>query len=126
MRGCIRLCDFREEFLSALSVWTPADYERHWREAASALVANSLRGAFLTSYAAPEASYHVIWPAWREGDRVFVHNRLLFAHHVVGPVFPGNLPDLIGERLTVDEDGQRVSEWEVNIASLAAFVRHGQ
>jgi hypothetical protein len=123
MRGCIRLGDFREEFLAALSVWTPADYTRHWKDTALALATTSPRGAFLTSFAAPEASYHVIWPAWREGDRVFIQNRLLFAHQISGPLLPGNLPDLVGDPQRVDDDGNRVSEWAVSLEALAMFAK---
>ena len=124
--GRLTLGRFQEEFQAPLYEWAPGDYVAHWLESAQRLLRGSPVAVFLTHMARPDASYHVGWPAWREGDRVFVQERLFLREQLNGPFDP-EFPEVhAGERLERSVEGERVSQWEVSLNDLAAFVERRQ
>ena len=83
--GRIRLGEFRDEFQVPLYDWAPGDYVAQWLDAAERLVAGAPAVVFLTHMVHPTAAYHMGWPAWRDGDRVLVQERLFLAEQLGGP-----------------------------------------
>ena len=65
--------------------WAPGDYVAQWLDAAERLVAGAPAVVFLTHMVHPTAAYHMGWPAWRDGDRVLVQERLFLAEQLGGP-----------------------------------------
>ena len=120
--GRLTLGHFREEFQAPLYEWAPADYAAHWLESAQRLVRGAPVAVFLTHMARPDASYHLGWPAWREGDRVYVQERLFVLEQLSGPFDPEYPEVHAGPRQHVSPEGVRISQWDVALRDVAAFV----
>jgi hypothetical protein len=120
--GRITLGHFREEFQAPLYDWAPGDYAAHWLESAERLVAGAPVAVFLTHMIRPEAAYHLGWPAWREGDRVYVQERLFLLEKLTGPFDPQNPEVHVGPRQEISPEGERISQWQVGVRDVAAFL----
>ena len=91
-------------------------------EAAERLVGGDPAVVFLTHMVHPTAPYHMGWPAWREGDRVLVQERLFVAEQL-GGAFDLEHPEVhLGPRREISDEGLRISQWTVSLADVAAFV----
>lgn len=77
---------------------------------------------FLVSYNGPDAAFHFAWPAWRDGDRVHVQNWLVLTEQLPTPFNPDEADRFVGVRETTSEDGEPISEWDVSLADVRAFV----
>lgn len=120
--GRLTLGRFQEEFQAPLYEWAPGDYAAHWLESAHRLIRGSPVAVFLTHMARPDAAYHVGWPAWREGDRVYVQERLFLREQLDGDFDP-EFPEVhVGPRHELSDEGERISQWEVTMGDLTAFV----
>ena len=119
--GRLTLGRFQEEFQAPLYDWAPGDYAAHWLESARRLLGGSPVAVFLTHMARPDAAYHVGWPAWREGDRIYVQERLFLREHLTG-TFDPECPEVhVGQRQQLSEEGVRISQWEVAVRDIATF-----
>ena len=120
--GRLTLGRFQEEFQAPLYEWAPGDYAAHWLESARRLLRGSPVAVFLTHMARPDAAYLVGWPAWRQGDRVYVQERLFVREHLAG-AFDPEFPEVhAGPRQELSADGVRIVQWDVAVTDLAAFV----
>jgi hypothetical protein len=111
-----------ERFQSDLGTLSMRDYEAHWRDAISRLLAGKSSSVLVTSYRAPGAGFHVAWPMWREGGTVYFQERLFPNDQLPRPFDPALVYDVVGDRRTVAEEGERISEWRVPLERLATFV----
>jgi CdiI N-terminal domain len=122
MWGRITLGSFQDEFQAPLYDWAAGDYAAQWLEAAERLVAGAPAVVFMTHMAHPAADYHMGWPAWCEGDRVLVQERLFLAEQLGGP-FDVEHPEVhLGPRQEVSDEGLPISQWTVTRGDIAAFV----
>jgi contact-dependent growth inhibition (CDI) system CdiI-like immunity protein len=120
--GRIKLGHFQDEFQVPLYDWAPGDYVAQWLEAAGRLLAGEPAVVFLTHLMHPTAAYHMGWPAWCEGDRVLVQERLFLAEQLGGP-FDAERPEVhLGARQEISDEGLRISQWAVSLRDIAAFV----
>ena len=114
--GRTTLGSHSERFLAPLGHWHRADYERQWIEAAQRLLETSDRTGFFTD------AFRFWWTMWREGERVYVHEELL-GERLAGITDLSAVPyHLIEDRVTHTEVGEQVSEWELALSDLRAFV----
>ena len=120
-RGTITLGDFSEEFLAAAWLWDSERYKQQWRAAARALIAETDRSAFVTSFIHPDAHHNVIWPAWRVGRLVYVQNHLLLRANLPAVLDVDGIHRFVGDRQTSNEDGEPISEWMVTLDDVTAF-----
>ena len=120
-RGIITLGEHRESFLAAAGLWPRTRYEQQWRAAATTLARGAARSAFITSFIHPDAHHNVIWPAWRDGNDVYIQNRLLLRPQLATVVDPERIEDFIGERRVTNDEGEPISEWKISIGELASF-----
>jgi contact-dependent growth inhibition (CDI) system CdiI-like immunity protein len=120
--GRITLGHFRDEFQAPLFEWAPGDYAAHWLESAERLVAGAPVAVFLTHMMRPDAPYHLGWPAWREGDRILIQERLFLLEELGGPLDPLHPEVHAGPRHEVSLEGRRISQWEVGLQDVAAFL----
>jgi hypothetical protein len=124
--GRLTLGHFREEFQAPLFEWAPGDYAAHWLETARRLVQGAPVAVFLTHMLRPDAPYHLGWPAWREGDRIYVQERL-FLREQLGDTFDPEHPEVhAGPRQRISVEGEPISEWQVTLADVAAFLERRQ
>jgi hypothetical protein len=69
-----------------------------------------------------DAPYHLGWPAWREGDRVLLQERLFLREQLNG-AFDPDYPEVhAGPRQEISLEGERISQWEVGLRDVVAFV----
>jgi hypothetical protein len=120
--GRLTLGHFREEFQAPLYDWAPGDYAAHWLESAERLLAGAPVAVFLTHMVRPDAAYHLGWPAWREGDCVYVQERLFVSEQLNGAFDPENAELHAGPRLERSPEGERISQWQVGLRDVAAFL----
>jgi contact-dependent growth inhibition (CDI) system CdiI-like immunity protein len=120
--GRITLGRFTEEFQAPLWDWAPGDYTTQWVEAAHRLTKGAPVAVFLTHMSHPQAAYHLGWPAWRDGERVYVQERLFLREQLTG-AFDPEYPEVhAGPRQEISEDGERISQWEVSMRDVIAFL----
>lgn len=120
--GRITLGHFQEDFQAPLYDWAPGDYEAQWVEAAERLVEGAPVVVFLTHMVHPSAPYHIGWPAWREGDEVFVQERLFVANQLPAPFDPAVPEAHVGRRSERSIEGQPISQWRVQLSDIAHFL----
>lgn len=71
-------------------------------------------------YAADQTSFIFIWVAYFKGNDVFIQNSVLFMDDC--PSFsPSKINEFIEPRMTHDEDGEKISEWRTDLASIITF-----
>lgn len=121
--GRLRLGHVLEEFQAPLFEWAPGDYTAHWLEAAERLLAGAPAVVFLTHMMRPDAAYHVGWPAWREGDRVFVQERLFLREQLGDSFDPHHCDAFAGPRQERSPEGERILQWQVSIRDVEDFVQ---
>jgi contact-dependent growth inhibition (CDI) system CdiI-like immunity protein len=120
--GTIVLGEDRDGFAVSLEWWGRAAYEQQWLAAAKRLVNGAERVMFLGSYNGPEAAFHFAWPAWRDGDLVHVQNWLVLTEQLPTPFEPDEADRFVRRRQTISEDGEPISEWDVSLADVQAFL----
>ncbi len=125
--GEITIGDFRETFVSGLSLWAREQYELHWLKALERLAGGADRSALITDYVEPAAhviseSYLVWWPLYRETDTILVQNQLLFFHQWSQPFSAACFWESVQNRRTVNEEGQKISEWGTTVQEIRAFL----
>ena len=120
--GALTLGRATEGFESDLGSWSMADYERQWREGVARLLGGHASSALLTSYHGADAGHHVLGPVWREGTTAIFQQRLQRTEQLAEAFDPTRLYDIVGERVMINDEGQRVSEWAVPLGDLANFL----
>lgn len=120
--GRLTLGHLREEFQAPLFDWAPGDYAAHWLESAQRLLKGAPVAVFLTHMVRPDAPYHLGWPAWREGERVLVQERLFLREQLNGSFDPEYPEVHAGLRQEISVEGERISQWEIGLRDLAAFL----
>jgi hypothetical protein len=109
-------------FAADLHVWTMADYETQWREAVARFAAGNESSALITSYRGPGVGYHVMWPMWREGTTVLLQERLVIDEAITETNVSEALYARVGDRRTLSDDGDAISEWRVPFSHVLAFL----
>jgi hypothetical protein len=111
--------DFRERFVAPIGWWTREDYERQWLEGARRLLDGARESAFVL-----EAG-RLWWMAWREGDTVVLQQRLLVGEEMA-PAWRADAAHvpytLVSKRRSQTEEGEDVSEWQVLLSDVGAFL----
>jgi hypothetical protein len=127
--GKITLGDFEEEFVSSLYTWSKNDYESQWRLALNHLLLGDGKAALITEYISPEVSDRLLWwPTYREEQSVYFQEQILFFDNAPAPLTRLAEPfridrqfTYVHDRRTINEDGERISEWSVSLADIEAF-----
>lgn len=121
--GKIVLGDFSEDFHASLSYWKRSDYERQWADALKCLINGCDKAALITSmYDPAEANFIFWWPMYSEGGKVFVQNSILFMEDMTEPFNEKQICDYVPDRVCVNEEGYRISEWVLELNDLQVFL----
>lgn len=112
---------FEEKLYIPISYWDIDSYKAQWRESLSEGLKNRKHsGLAVTMYAADQTSFIFIWVAYFKGNDVFIQNSVLFMDDC--PSFsPSKINEFIEPRMTHDEDGEKISEWRTDLASIITF-----
>ena len=122
--GRIFIDDFVESFRIKLGYWSVDDYRRSWCAALQVLEENKhSRSCLAVSMSDPATTNFIfLWPLYREADVVYVQNSVLFLDEAKS--FNPDSPWLsVPPRERVNEDGQAISEWMTDMASIREFRR---
>ncbi len=121
--GKIVIGDFTETFRVPLGFWREADYRRNWRQAFDVLdAAPHATSCLMTSMTDPSNSNFLsCWPMYREGDNVYIQNAIVFLDEVGKDFDPEEPWRAVGPRQSIDEDGNKISEWTTSMGSLREF-----
>ena len=119
--GRITLGDHVESFTAAAQPWDAARYEKQWRHAARELAGGAERTAFVTSFIHPNAHHTFIWAAWRVGTDVHLQEMLLLRGLLPGVLDVDRIGAFVPDHTRVSEDGDKISEWVVDLDDVARF-----
>ena len=125
--GHIRIEDYAETFIASLACWTPAQYEKHWREACQRLIDGRQDSAVICSYVESSLSEFLVWwPLYRDGQVVHVQNELLIYSQLSKPFSIEDPWSSIRERRIATDDGSAISEWDTSIQSIHELLERKQ
>ncbi|MFC4496164.1 hypothetical protein ACFPA8_18730 [Streptomyces ovatisporus] len=121
--GRIKVGGFMETFLMELSFWSVNEYRRSWRRALTALEqAETTTSCLISSITDPVHSNFIsCWPMYREVDAVYVQNSIIFLDELDEAFDPQEPWRYVQPRCSVDEDGNRVSEWVTSMSRVRLF-----
>lgn len=120
--GTIQIGDFSERFEADLSYWTVNQYKASWCKAAALLVAGNDKAAFITSITDPvTANFIFWWIAYRSRARIYLQQQVLFMQELHQPFDPHTPSLYIAPRSKVDEEGNKISEWEISMDDIRGF-----
>jgi hypothetical protein len=123
MFGRITLGNFTEEFAAYLDYWSSVEYEAQWKEAVCRIISGASIDALITDMHDLKTAHHLVsWPMYREGNRVFIQNRLLFLNDLGRPSQLEHAIAKLGERKAVNHVDAQISEWSATVNDLEVFI----
>ncbi|MGB7282332.1 MAG: hypothetical protein WBE13_08735 [Candidatus Acidiferrum sp.] len=123
-RGVLILGEAKEYFGSSLYEWTKKEYETQWRNSIKTLLHGNDRAALITEYVGPQDATHLEWwPLYVVADEVFIQNHLLFYDQLTEPFSTQNPFSFLPDRRTMNEEGEKISEWAVALPEVEEFAR---
>ncbi len=121
--GEITLGEHQERFHSAIDYWSTRQYEESWHTALKRLVDGEEVSCLVTNMVDPEhANFLTVWPLYRIGNQVHVQNQIVFLQELDHPFSAAEPWRSVDARETVDEDGNRISEWVVSLHDVRQFL----
>ena len=120
--GAITIGSYVERFVAATEYWDITRYRYHWHEAITRILQGSVKSALITSMYDPAvANFIYWWPMYRLGQIVQFQNHILFLNEL--EQFDPNDPfHFVPERITINDDGEKISEWSASIEDLERFL----
>jgi hypothetical protein len=122
--GELAIGNHREGFCASLYEWSKEDYESQWRHAIRSLLEGKDRAALIVEYISPLASWKLeSWPMYAVGETVYLQNHLLSYEQLTRPFSMQEPYTSLRDRKTINEDGNRISEWSVSFPEIEEFAR---
>jgi hypothetical protein len=124
--GRVVLGNTEEEFLANLSTWGKSEYKAHWTRQLRALLEGNPKVALVVSYGDPKVASNIeIWRIYREGEWAHFQNQLLAYSNLPDNFEVSKIEGCIPDRTLINEDGNRISEWDVPIRDIERFLWDG-
>lgn len=121
--GEIRLGEFLEAFRASLFYWTEHDYLNQWKDTLKRICNGNNKSCLITSMDEPSnANFIVWWVLHLDGDIVHIQNQLLFLDDLDKPFCELNPYESIRRRETVDEEGNKILEWDVPLEDIKVYL----
>ena len=121
--GEITMNDYSEKFQSSLSYWNKANYVDQWKDGVQRLFNGNNRSCLVTSMLDPNiSSYICLWLLYTEKNIVHIQNQILFLEELNEPFDESRIYYYISDREIIDEDGHKISEWDIQIDDLKVFL----
>lgn len=116
----ITIGDFHELIVVPIFYWSESDYKKQWHQALSDITKSSNFSCALivAMHDLKTADYITSWPLYREGDIVYIQNKLLLAEQIGRDFDINKIKTYIGKRETVDEENNAISEWQAGIEDI--------
>jgi len=131
--GKITIGNFTEKFLMSLDTWTVEEYKQQWKEGIERIRTHHT-SCLVATIQNLEIGYPLIilWTLYKENNTVFVRNQILNIEIAKELNLPINISDFniktcyqfINPRITdenglsIDEDGNEISEWSVPLSEI--------
>lgn len=121
--GEITLGSFIEQFEMNLSTWSVERYQRQWYEGIQKILDGASKSCLMTSFWREDDAFGgEWWPMYRVQDYVIVQDQFI-RPDIFSQKFDNFDPDdpypSIPDRESVNEDGQKISEWSVPFNQIA-------
>jgi hypothetical protein len=117
----IKINDFQETNSMAVDYWTKEDYQRQWEEGLEKIKIHNV-SCLVTSIQNPIKSIPLLnwWVLYKIDNKIIIQNELLYdevyKEEIGDKLFsPESCYDFIRPRVTHTEDGQKISEWIVEL-----------
>lgn len=121
--GRIELGTFRERFMSLTTFWSADDYRAHWRAAVGYIVETGRDACLITSLHDPaESDLLFWWPMYRIDEKVCIRSGMLLFEQLDRPFRIDDAYTFVRPREVHTTEDEPVSEWEVSIEDLRAFL----
>lgn len=120
--GVLTLGKDKEYFLASLHEWDKSDYTSQWSHALDELLQRGRNAALIVSYGSPRQATHLEWwSMYPDAGTVHFQNQLLFYEQLPRPFSLQEAFSFVAPRRRLNDDGRRISEWDVALAEVAAF-----
>lgn len=114
--GEIIMNDYSETFQSSLSYWNEFDYINQWKNGIKYILGGHKKSCLITSMFDPKAANYIfLWLLYLEKNIVHIQNQVLFLNDLNESFNEERIYNYILEREIIDEDGNYISEWDVNV-----------
>ena len=122
--GRIVAGELDENFISSLYEWNKRAYQSQWLSSLERFVDGAEKAALITFYANSRESSNLQWWALYRGHAGTVHvqNHLPFYDSLDPQFSVADASSFLHDRITVDEDGNTLSEWDVPLKEAENFV----
>jgi hypothetical protein len=122
--GIIRIAEFEETFWSSLSYWSTANYEQSWQASLQRIAGGADPSCLITDFHDPQwANFITTWPIYRVNEKLSFQNQLIFLDQLTSPFVTERPWESVDEYESVDEDGNKISEWFVPVSAIQDFLR---
>jgi hypothetical protein len=117
--GEIQIGKFHETFVASLSYWNKLDYLMQWEVALTRIYSGNDKSCLITSMFDPSiANFIFLWVLYLDGSIVHVQNQILFLEELDKPFLEKNPYEFIRDRKTVSDEGDKISEWDVDVNDI--------
>lgn len=121
-RAKISIGNFFEEMNIPLSYWNKEDYKRQWSKAIYDLLTEKKDTALITKMYNPEyANFLELWVLYLDNEIIHIQNIYLFLDELEKKFDEKDFYSLIHKRECVTEEGEKISEWDININDIKEF-----
>ncbi len=121
-RGRLQIGEFTEEFEVVLEFWSADEYRQHWSEVLESMLNGRRSSALITSMTEPStASFLVWWPIYAHAEGFVLQQQILFLNDL--KFDPNDPAKHVPKRVQFSEDGERISEWQIDSRAIENFLR---
>ena len=121
--GEIIIGEFHETFTASLSYWSELDYLNQWKTALTKICSSAEKSCLITSMFDPSTANFIFWWAlYLDDNTVHIRNQILFLKELDKPFMELNPYEFIRNRITETDEGDKISEWDVNINDIKVYL----
>jgi hypothetical protein len=119
----ITIGNFKELILSSHDYWRREQYKNQWHEGLKRIIDGELQSCIIGSmYNPKKANFINMWPVYKIKNKIYIQNMILFLKEIKKPFDEKNIYSYIPSRVTVNEEGKKISEWHISIKDLMKFL----
>jgi len=119
----IQIGGFSERFSAPVELWSINEYISQWKCAVEDIANGASKGFLMAAMRNPDISdFLSVYTLYREADEVFVQNQIVLCNGNEEYIRRGDFIQLIEDRETETEDGEKISEWRTTVGQLKYFL----
>lgn len=124
-KGELVIREFMEDFPCSLSIWSPEDYYKQWRQGIHRILDEGESSALITFMPNPQIKRPFVewWLLFREGDKIYIQSQHLSLEKIKDSFDPNNPYNYVPTRWDEDEDeDMQPQECEVSVEEMKEFL----